>query len=50
MKQNNSKTVRENTPEDMLKHIFAVAQIIFQSDSYKNHVQKQQQSHQKTQN
>ena len=50
MKQSKSKTIHEDTPEVMLKRVFAIAQIIFQSDSYKNNIHKQEQSRQKTQN
>ena len=50
MKQSKGKMIHEDTPESMLKRVFAIAQIIFQSDSYKNNIQKPQQSRQKTQN
>ena len=50
MKQSKGKMIQEDTPEAMLKRVFAIAQIIFQSDSYKNNIQKPQQSRQKTQN
>ena len=50
MKQSKHKLNSEDSPQEMLKRVFAVAELIFQSDSYKNNIQKRQQSRQKTQN
>ncbi len=50
MAKEKPKSHTENSPQEMMKRLFAVVHLIVQTDSYQNIVQKQRGKHSKTQN
>ena len=50
MVDNKDKLPSEDSPDEMMKRLFAVAHLILQSDSYKKSAPKQEKKRVKTQN